>query len=97
MDHVAEMSRYFHDRLSSMALPAEIRMKGLAIRLEFEEADAAERLIDRCRKRGWLLADSGEGLVTLFPALNIDRRTAKEGLDILERCLRGGARAARRA
>ena len=38
---------------------------------------------DRCRKNGLLVASQSGG-VLLLPALNIDRRTASRGLDILE-------------
>jgi 4-aminobutyrate aminotransferase-like enzyme len=64
----------------------EIRMAGLAIALEFESADYAETLVERCRKRGLLVGDDGDGVLTMFPALNVPRATAREGLDILEAC-----------
>jgi 4-aminobutyrate aminotransferase-like enzyme len=40
----------------------------------------------RPRKSGLLLTTSGNAL-TMFPALTLDRRTAKAGLDILEKSL----------
>jgi 4-aminobutyrate aminotransferase-like enzyme len=84
------MGEYFRDRLTQMDLgaPATVRVKGLAIGIEFERAEYAEKLVDRCRRQGLLIADSGEGLLTLFPVLTIERKTARQGLDILQRCAR---------
>jgi 4-aminobutyrate aminotransferase-like enzyme len=40
----------------------------------------------KCRTRG-LLLDQQENVLLLLPALNIDRATASDGLDILEACV----------
>jgi hypothetical protein len=47
-------------------------------------------MIWRCQTstKGRLDVDATEGVVTLFPALDIDERTTRAGLDILERCAR---------
>jgi 4-aminobutyrate aminotransferase-like enzyme len=46
----------------------------------------AERVAKKCRARG-LLLDQQEEVLLLLPALNIDRATASDGLDILEACV----------
>jgi len=43
------------------------------------------RLAVRCRDEGLLVSAEGNTLL-LIPALDIDERTARAGLDILERC-----------
>jgi acetylornithine/succinyldiaminopimelate/putrescine aminotransferase len=57
-------------------------MLGLAIGLNFEDDHYGDELAERCRKNGLLVAPQS-GAVLLLPALNIDRRTAARGLDIL--------------
>jgi putrescine aminotransferase len=88
LEAVADTAAYFRERLEAMpfAEEPEIRMAGLAIALEFEAADFAETLVERCRRRGLLVGDDGDGVLTMFPALNVPRATAREGLDILEAC-----------
>jgi adenosylmethionine-8-amino-7-oxononanoate aminotransferase len=83
--HVHELSDHFRDRLSALSFkpPASIRIKGLAIAVETENA---EKIAERCRKNCLLLTAGGESL-TMFPALTIDRETADAGLDVLERSL----------
>jgi len=85
--NVEARSRDFALRLSQIAFPSkpEIRILGLAIGLEFEDEDYVDELRERCRNEG-LIINATEGVVTLFPALDIDERTAQAGLDILERC-----------
>jgi adenosylmethionine-8-amino-7-oxononanoate aminotransferase len=83
--HVNALSEHFRDRLSAMRfqLPAAVRIKGLAICVETEDAST---IAERCRGKGLLLTTGGGGL-TMFPALTIDRETADAGLDVLEGCL----------
>jgi acetylornithine/succinyldiaminopimelate/putrescine aminotransferase len=85
LDNVASTSDYFRDRLSGMQFenPASINIKGLAIGLDFEDEDYAERIVDKCRRRGLLVASQDTGIL-LIPALNIERSVAERGLDILE-------------
>jgi adenosylmethionine-8-amino-7-oxononanoate aminotransferase len=82
MTHVEELSAYFDERLRAMDFE-EIRIRGMAIAVETREKGVA----DRCRKNGLLLTTSGNALI-MFPPLTLDRRTAKAGLDILEKSLR---------
>jgi acetylornithine/succinyldiaminopimelate/putrescine aminotransferase len=58
-------------------------MLGLAIGLHFEDEEYSDALSERCRRNGLLVASQSPD-VLLLPALNIDRRTASRGLDILE-------------
>jgi 4-aminobutyrate aminotransferase-like enzyme len=54
--------------------------------VDVQDEKYAERVAKKCRARG-LLLDVEESVLLILPALNIDRATAKAGLDILEACL----------
>jgi 4-aminobutyrate aminotransferase-like enzyme len=69
--------------------PGSVRLIGLAIAVEFEDSRIAEDLRERCREAGLLVTLGGESAVVLFPPLNIDRKTARLGLDVFERCAAG--------
>jgi adenosylmethionine-8-amino-7-oxononanoate aminotransferase len=91
LDHVVEMSGYFSDRLACMRFTrvkhvAAIRVKGLAIGIDLKTEDEADRLQAKCRRHRLLTSTEGSTLL-LLPALNISRRVAKDGLDILEKCV----------
>ena len=79
---------YFVMRLRGMAFPEEpeIRWRGLAIAVDVRDEKYAERVARKCRARG-LLLDPQANVLLMLPALNVDRATAKAGLDILEGCL----------
>ena len=85
---VERTSNYFVDRIRAMSFPEEpeVRWRGLAIAVDVRDEEFAERVANRCRARG-LLIDPQESVLLMLPALNIDRPTAKAGLDILEACL----------
>ena len=85
LTQVAETSEYFRERIGEIEFGSEmtLNMLGLAIGLHFEDEDYADELEERCRKNG-LLVVSQSSDVLLLPALNIDRRTASRGLNILE-------------
>jgi 4-aminobutyrate aminotransferase-like enzyme len=82
---VADMSDYFQARLGAMDFKrkAKIRMRGMAIGIDFGSEDYCDKLAARCRKKGLLVSPEGE-TVLLIPALNIDRATARKGLNIFE-------------
>jgi adenosylmethionine-8-amino-7-oxononanoate aminotransferase len=88
LTNVNRLSDYFGTRLSAMKFEGltALNIAGLAIALEFEDDDAAERIADRCRRKGLLVSDEGGDLM-LLPALTMDRATARRGLDILEASL----------
>ena len=88
--NVAEQGDFFRARLTGMkfAEPASVRVMGLAIGVEFGDgSDYAAKLADRCRDAGLLVSADEDNLLTLFPALTVEREVARQGLDILERCL----------
>jgi len=82
--HVAATSDYFRERIGAIEFGSKVtlNMLGLAIGLHFDDDDYGDGLAERCRRNGLLVA-SQSGDVLLLPALNIDRRTASRGLDIL--------------
>ena len=82
---VAQMSDYFRERIGEIEFESKmtLNMIGLAIGLHFDDDDYADELTDRCRRNGLLVASQSPD-VLLLPALNIDRRTASRGLNILE-------------
>lgn len=84
---VTATAEYFAMRLAAMTFrrDVEIRQRGLAIGLDFGSEEYATKVGERCRKKGLLVSPEGK-TVLLIPALNIDRKTAQKGLDILERC-----------
>jgi adenosylmethionine-8-amino-7-oxononanoate aminotransferase len=86
--HVTAAAEYFAMRLAAMTFrhDVEVRQRGLAIGLDFGDEDYANKVGERCRKKGLLVSPEGE-TVLLIPALNIDLKTAQKGLDILERCV----------
>ena len=88
--NVVRMGEYFRSRLTGMRFrrPATVRVLGLAIGIDFEsDGGYAEKVGRRCLENGLLLANEGEGSLSLFPALNISRETARNGLDLLEAAL----------
>lgn len=89
LKNVFSMSAYFEDRLRHMKFryPTDIRVKGLAIGLETKQHGYLVDVMNRCMKKRLLVSELGPFALTLFPSLVIDRKTAEDGLDILESCL----------
>lgn len=89
LENVNEKGSYFESRLRKMKFkyPAEVKVKGLAIGVEFKQGGYAKNIVERCMKKKLLFSELGPFMFTLFPALNIDKKAVKEGLDILETCL----------
>jgi acetylornithine/succinyldiaminopimelate/putrescine aminotransferase len=85
---VERMGAYFAERLREIEFQEEpeVRRRGLAIAVDVRDEKYAERVTNKCRARG-LLLDSEGSVLLILPALNIDRATAKDGLDILEACV----------
>jgi acetylornithine/succinyldiaminopimelate/putrescine aminotransferase len=86
--NAAKLSDYFAERLAQIDFKqhATIRIKGLAIGIDFEEEDYAAAVHEKSRRRGLLFSHEGGSTLLLLPALNMKRSIAEEGLDILERC-----------
>ena len=91
LEHAAGISAYFGRRLAAMNFEdlKDIRIRGMAIAVEAggDGEDYVSEVSDRCRKNGLLVTTSGNA-ITMFPPLTLDQRTAKAGLDILEKSLR---------
>ena len=85
LDGVAATSAYFRDRLSTMDFGDEVKLniRGLAIGVDVGDEDGADEVVAKCR-RGGLLLDTEGSVITMLPALTIDRAAAKRGLDIFE-------------
>jgi acetylornithine/succinyldiaminopimelate/putrescine aminotransferase len=85
---VDRTSAYFADRIRKMSFKEEpeVHVRGLAIAVDVHDEKYAERVAKKCRERGLLLCPQ-DSLLLMLPALNVDRATAKAGLDILEACL----------
>jgi adenosylmethionine-8-amino-7-oxononanoate aminotransferase len=76
------------NEIRKLELPddAELRISGLAVGIDLGDEDRVERITQRCRKEGLLVAADGETL-SLFPALTIDEDTLADGLRILQRLI----------
>lgn len=88
-EKATKMGEYFEEKLKKIKFkyPAEIRVKGLAIGIEFKKKGYAAQVVRRCFKKGLLISDLGPYIFTIFPALNIDEKIAGQGLNILEKCI----------
>ena len=85
LDGVAAMSAYFRDRLSAMAFGEEVKLNilGLAIGVDVGDEEYADEIVEECRRNGVLVTNE-DSVITILPALTIDRAAAKRGLDIFE-------------
>jgi acetylornithine/succinyldiaminopimelate/putrescine aminotransferase len=85
---VEDTSDYFRLRLSGMAFhePVRLRIRGLAVGVDVGDAEYAKAVRGRCLREGLLLSAEDSTLL-LLPALTVGREAARDGLDILERCL----------
>jgi adenosylmethionine-8-amino-7-oxononanoate aminotransferase len=88
LSHVQEMNAFFTSSLQEMKFKKkiELRSKGLAIAVNVSQSKYAESIRKKCQDEGLLMTAQDENLV-LFPALNIDKKTARNGLQILEQSL----------
>ncbi|MDQ3364858.1 MAG: aspartate aminotransferase family protein [Myxococcota bacterium] len=86
--NIAQRSTQFLSRL--LAMPwrrdVEVRAQGLALAVRIDDPDYIEGVATRCREAGVLVGAEAEYL-ELYPALTIDRETAGEGLDLVERAV----------
>jgi acetylornithine/succinyldiaminopimelate/putrescine aminotransferase len=86
--NVTVLSQCFSDRLSQMKFKngATLRILGLAIGIEVSNPNYADRIQQKCLKKG-LLSTTEENTLTFFPPLTMRKEIAEEGLEILESCL----------
>lgn len=89
LKNASVISQYFKERLGKMKFryPAEIRVKGLAIGIQFSRNNYSDKIISKALTKGLLIADASSSNVIIFPPINISHTIAKRGLDILESCL----------
>lgn len=89
LDNVHELSDYFQERFSTMRFKHEpnIRIKGLAIGLEFKKEGYSNKIVNEARSKGLLMSLHSETEFTILPPLTMSKKVAKKGLDILEECL----------
>jgi acetylornithine/succinyldiaminopimelate/putrescine aminotransferase len=82
---VNALSDYFRDRLLAVEFrkPPTLSIIGMAIGIDVGSEAYASRIEERCRKGG-LLVTSQDTSILLLPALTLDERTARRGLDILD-------------
>jgi adenosylmethionine-8-amino-7-oxononanoate aminotransferase len=87
-EHAAKLSGVFTETLSQIKFKkkARVRAAGLAIGIEFDADDYPEKIRKKCLKEGLLLVSQEQNIV-LFPPLTIDEKTAREGLEILKKCV----------
>jgi acetylornithine/succinyldiaminopimelate/putrescine aminotransferase len=85
----AKLSDYIQKRLGRMDFqhPVKINAKGLAIGVEFGKAGYSNKIIRNCLKNGLLIANATPTNFVIYPALNMTLKTAREGMDILEKCI----------
>lgn len=90
---VTELSAYFRMRLHAMPFreKPEIRVLGMAMTLEFDNSSIPSRIQQRALENG-LLVMAEDNCLVLFPAVNMDLKTAEQGLDKLENSLRSADR-----
>ncbi len=88
LENVTEISHLFATRLKQMNFKKmlNINLKGLAICVNTGDLEYAKQIKIKCRNSG-LLIDADGPYLMMFPALTIDKQTAEDGLNLLERCL----------
>jgi acetylornithine/succinyldiaminopimelate/putrescine aminotransferase len=85
--HAAELSEYFRTSLSSISFRgySAANILGLAIYLNLGDEDYAEKIQQKCQRKGLLLVTQAEGLL-LIPAVTVDRKVAERAMEILADC-----------
>ncbi|MCM2349403.1 MAG: aspartate aminotransferase family protein [Bacteriovoracaceae bacterium] len=82
-ENIFIMNEYFMQRLSLMdfRVRPKISSMGLAIHVGFEQPKYAREISQKAFENGLIISQG----ISMYPALNIDFETAKEGLDLLEK------------
>ncbi|MCW3070283.1 MAG: argD [Bacteroidetes bacterium] len=86
MKNVQEMSALIISSILDMDFktPVEIRAKGLAISVDVDDSDYAEKIKKSCKKKGLLISVQEKKLV-FFPALNIKKEDVEAAMEILQK------------
>ncbi len=89
LNNANTLSSYFKQRLEKMQFKhkADIRVQGLAIGIVFSKNGYSDSIIKKALGKGLLIADATANSLVIFPPINISRKIAKQGLDILENCI----------
>jgi acetylornithine/succinyldiaminopimelate/putrescine aminotransferase len=87
LEHVNALSGLFASQLALIRFRTtpKIRVKGLAIALEFDSEQEASRIVEGAAKAGLLLMAEDE-IVLLLPPLTMTKNVAEKGLSILRAC-----------
>jgi acetylornithine/N-succinyldiaminopimelate aminotransferase len=85
--NIREMGNYLVDQIAALDFDSqpEIRSKGMAIGVSFEDEKYGEKIVERAKSKGLLISE-GENGFSLFPAVTLDRKTVDEAIDILGTC-----------
>lgn len=85
LENISKISSLFKQEIEKISFrnKPEIRIKGLAIGVDLGDENYASKVKETCLKNGLLIDTEGPSLLFL-PALNIDRATVTEGLEILK-------------
>ena len=88
LENVNALSRLFASQLASIPFrsPPKIRVKGMAIALEFDSEREASRIVEQAANAGLLLTAEG-AIVLLLPPLTTTNNVAEKGLSILRACV----------
>jgi acetylornithine/succinyldiaminopimelate/putrescine aminotransferase len=87
-ENAARMESFFKQELERIPFrkPFEVWGKGLALGLGFKgDSDYASRVVEKAFEGGLIVNYAGDGIITMFPALDIDEKTALKGLSILRK------------
>lgn len=87
-ENIKKIGHLFNDRIGKIDFRTEpeIRIKGLAVGIDVKEEEYASLIRKRSLEKGLLMNTEGSSLA-FFPALNIDKKTVGEGMDILRECV----------
>jgi acetylornithine/succinyldiaminopimelate/putrescine aminotransferase len=87
LEYVNALSELFASRLASIPFRTtpKIRVKGMAIALEFDSEQEASSIVERAAKVGLLLTAEG-AIILLLPPLTMTKDVAEKGLSILRAC-----------
>jgi 4-aminobutyrate aminotransferase len=88
IDNAAQVGAYLLDRLASLRaespIVVDLRGLGLMIGLEFQAAEQAHAVVQRCFQRGLIMLEAGEKAVRLSPPLTLSREQADVAVEILK-------------
>lgn len=87
LERIDALSRLFATELESINFRTKpkIRMKGMAIALEFDSEKEASRLVGRASRKGLLLTVDGP-IILMLPQLTVTKDLVRKGLSILRAC-----------